>query len=91
VRKPAVWLALLFALLVVAVVVLTSTGVARYRCEVCISYAGRSACRTAGAGTRAEALRTATVNACAQIASGVTESNQCETTQPDRVRWLNER
>ncbi len=88
-KKPAVWLAILFVAAVIAVVVLTSTGNARYRCEVCITYSGRSACRTAAARTRQEALRTATTNACAQIAAGVTETNQCENTQPDRVRWLN--
>jgi hypothetical protein len=35
-----------------------------------------------------EAQRTATTTACAQIASGVTESNQCENTTPDTVQWL---
>jgi hypothetical protein len=33
------------------------------------------------------ALRAATENACAQIASGVTDSNQCTNTPPDSVRW----
>jgi len=62
-------------------------SVGRVRCEVCITYQGRNACRTASARTRELALRTATDNACAQIASGVTESNQCQNTPPDSVRW----
>ena len=37
--------------------------------------------------TRELALRTATENACAQISSGVTDSNQCANTPPDSVRW----
>ena len=48
---------------------------------------GTQSCRTASARTRELALRTATENACAQISSGVTDSNQCNNTPPDSVRW----
>ncbi len=86
--KKTVLLGALFAGAVVALVIYSTVGAARFRCEVCITYAGRSACRTASASSREQALRTATENACAQIASGVTETNQCQNTPPDNLRWL---
>jgi hypothetical protein len=85
--KKSVLLGILFILVVVGFVVYSTIGTGRVRCEVCISFQGRSACRTASASTRELALRTATENACAQISSGVTESNQCNNTPPDSVRW----
>jgi hypothetical protein len=53
-----------------------------------VTYQGRRACRTAAANSQSQAMRTAKENACAQIASGVTESNQCENTPADSIRWL---
>ena len=81
-------LAIAFVALVLIVLVYTTMGNARYRCEVCIAFHERSACRTAAAASEAQALRTATENACAQIASGVTDSIQCESTPPLSVKWL---
>jgi hypothetical protein len=87
VKKTAL-LGILFVLAFIAFVVYSTMNVGRVRCEVCISFQGRSACRTASARNRELALRTATENACAQIASGVTDSNQCQNSPPDSVRWL---
>lgn len=85
--KKSVWLGILFLLIVVGFVVYSTMGAGRVRCEVCITYQGRQACRTASASTRDLALRTATENACALISSGITDSNQCHNTPPDSVRW----
>lgn len=87
--KKSVWLGILFVLIVAGFVVYStmSVGQNRIRCEVCITFRGTQACRTAAASTREEALRTATENACAQVSSGVTDSNQCHNTPPDSVRW----
>jgi hypothetical protein len=87
--KNSVWIGILFLAIVVGFVVYSTvtTGRNRIRCEVCITFQGRQACRTAAASTRELALRTATENACAQISSGVTDSNQCHNTSPDSVRW----
>jgi hypothetical protein len=86
--KTSVLLGILFLAAFIAVMVYSTFHMDRARCEVCITYQGRSACRTAAARTRELARRTATENACAQIASGITDSNQCENTPPDAVRWL---
>jgi hypothetical protein len=88
-RKTTVLLAIGFAVVVLAVLVFTTMGMNRYRCEVCIFFNGRQACRTAAASTEAQAMRAATENACAQIASGVTDSMACESTAPQSVVWLN--
>jgi len=60
----------------------------RYRVRVCMTYKGRTACRTVSAHTEEGAVRGGTTNACADIASGVTESMGCEHTEPDSVTWL---
>lgn len=61
----------------------------RYRVAVCMVYQGRSACKTVSAKSEQAALRSAAENACADIASGVTDSMRCEQSEPQRVRWLN--
>ncbi|MHB8736474.1 MAG: hypothetical protein ACYC6M_14320 [Terriglobales bacterium] len=81
----------LLALLVLAVLgylVYSSTHAAQFRVEVCVNYQGRTACRIAAARTREEALRGAHDNACADVASGVTESVGCNSTPPASVRWI---
>jgi hypothetical protein len=59
----------------------------RYRVEVCMTYGGRSACKTVSAKGEAAAIRSARENACADIASGVTDTMRCEQGQPSSVRW----
>ena len=87
-RKTILFLAIGFAAVVLAVLIFTTIGTNKFRCEVCITFNGRTACRTAAASTEAQAVRTATENACAQIASGVTDSMACENTTPQSVIWV---
>jgi hypothetical protein len=86
--KKTVVLAIAFAAAVLAVLIFTTIGINKFRCEVCVTFNGRTACRTAGASTEAQAVRTATENACAQMASGVTDSMACENTPPGSVKWV---
>lgn len=86
--KPAVWIAIVFVGLILGAVVLSTPHTQRFRCRICISYNGRRDCRTASAETEIGAQRTAIMNACAQLAGGVTDSNQCENTPPESVEWL---
>lgn len=87
-RRRTTLIAIVFAAAVIAAVVYSSFGNAGNRVEVCITFHGRQACRTARAKDRASALRTATDNTCAQLASGMNDLNQCSNTPPDRVTWL---
>ena len=89
--KKTTLLGILFALVVLGYLVISSLRTQPFRCEVCIAFKGRRDCRTGAAETRTDALRTATMTACAQLSGGVIEANQCESTPPDSVRWLAER
>jgi hypothetical protein len=83
-------LVVLVAVAVFAVLLVRSMmGLRQNRVEVCITFHGRQACRVASGPTQAEAIRTATDNACALVASGVTETMACGRTVPDSVKPLN--
>ena len=60
----------------------------RYRVELCMSYQGRSACKTVSAKSEQAALRAGAENACADIASGVTDTMRCNQSEPQSVKWL---
>ncbi len=85
--KKTAWVAIAFVVAVVAFVVLTTFRQQRFRCQVCVTFNGQRDCRTASATTREQAVRAAVTNACAQLASGVTDSIRCENTPPDSVEW----
>jgi hypothetical protein len=80
------WLAAVVLLGLVAVVVVSSFRVADVRCEVCVSFAGREACRSVDAANEAEARHGAHTNACALLASGVTDTMACERAEESSVR-----
>jgi hypothetical protein len=75
-------------LVFIGLLVYLTLGQKHYRVEVCVAYLGRTECRTASAATKQQAQRTATENACALIASGMTDSIACANTPPASVKWL---
>ena len=89
--KRTTWLAVLFAVLVLGYLVTSSMKRQPFRCQVCITFKGNRDCATGAAESEADALRAATMTACAQISGGVIESNQCENTPPDSLQWLSRR
>lgn len=70
---------------VIGYVVYSSFHVNEFECELCITFAGRQACRTVAAKTEEESMRGALTNACALLSSGVTDTLKCERTQPDKI------
>ena len=86
-KKPVLIGILLFAALL-ALIAYSTMGLATHRVEVCMEFNGRTSCRIASGSTESFALRTATSNACAGIASGVTDSIACEQKAPTKVNWL---
>jgi preprotein translocase subunit SecF len=86
--KKTVLIAVVFVVGFILMVVFTTFHGKRERVEVCMEFKGGRDCRTASAANRQEAQRTAVTNACAQLSSGVIETNQCETTPPESVTWL---
>jgi hypothetical protein len=79
------WVSVLGLGAIIGVVVWTSLDVGSVRCEVCIAFEGRQACRAVDGASADEAQRAAVTNACALIASGVTQTMACERTTPSRV------
>ncbi len=78
------WLALGTLTALISLVVYSSLRVGGVRCELCIEFEGRQACRAVDGDAEQEALAAARTNACAQIASGVTATMACERTPPSR-------
>jgi hypothetical protein len=76
------WLAGVVLLAMFGFVVWSSFNVGGVRCEVCIQFNGRQACRAVDGSTEEEAMTAARTNACALIASGVTDTMACERTPP---------
>ncbi len=73
-------------LALMAYVVLSSLGLSKASCEVCMNFKGRESCRTAHAATNEEAIVAARNNACARITNGRTENILCGGTQPKSIR-----
>lgn len=84
-RWRSTWLAAAALLLFMAFVIYRSFHVAGYQCAVCIVFQGQQVCRTVEGPTEQEARAAAVNNACAQLASGVTDSMACERTPPKKV------
>lgn len=63
-------------------------GNRKSRVEVCVAFNGRTACRIASGATAEEATRTATDNACALIASGMTDTMTCGHQPPASIKVL---
>ncbi|HXV74737.1 MAG TPA: hypothetical protein VD788_00330 [Candidatus Polarisedimenticolaceae bacterium] len=74
-----------FAAATVGVLVFAMLGQAQVECEVCITFHGRTQCRQAAGPDRESAIRTATDNACAFLAAGMSDSISCANTPPDVV------
>ena len=85
--KKTVWIAIAFVVVFLASVVYFTFEGDSVGVEVCMVFRGQRDCRKAQAKDRQQALRTAITNACAQLASGVTDTGQCENTPPDSITW----
>jgi hypothetical protein len=88
--KPVHWI-ILAAVAAVGVLMYTSMPKSEFRVEVCKEFQGRVQCRIASADNERDALRTASENACALIAGGVTDTMACQAAEPKSVRWLAKR
>lgn len=86
-RRFKIALAVAF-LLFLGAVVYSTLQLGKVTVEVCIEFKGRTDCGVAAGLTEEEAIRTATNNACALIASGMTDSMTCSRTPPRSIRRL---
>jgi hypothetical protein len=88
--KKSVLAAIVFVVVVIGAILYTSlTGTnSRYRVEICMTFQGQTVCRTVRAATELEARRTATDNACSEMAHGQSEFERCRNTPPTKENWL---
>jgi len=84
-RHTSTIAALVVLVPVIGFVLYSSMHVAEFECDVCIAFDGQQVCRTVTGKTREEGVRTGVNNACALLASGMTNSMRCERTQPTRA------
>jgi hypothetical protein len=83
--KPWVIWVLLAMAGFMAFAIFSSMSGQKFRADVCMVFNGKKQCRTAIGATEEEAIRTATSNACALLASGMTETMSCERVPPISV------
>jgi hypothetical protein len=84
-RKRSGWIVAGALILFMAFIVGRSLRVSGYRCSVCINFRGEGVCRTVDAPTEQEARSSAITNACAFLASGVTDTLACERSAPAKI------
>ena len=86
--KKSVVMTVVFFGIILVVIALSTMNLAQHRVEVCMTFNGRTNCRTASGSTEEFARRTATTNACAELASGVTDSMACDAATPTKINVL---
>ena len=86
--KPIMWIIVGVAAAVVGLMVYSTSSLGGFRVEVCKSFQGREACGTAVGSSEMEAMNTATQVACAKISSGMTDSHNCQVSNPVKVTRL---
>jgi hypothetical protein len=87
-KNVSVWIGSAIAIFT-SLLVISTLALKKVRVEACIEFNGRTECRTASGRNEEQALRTAVQAACAVLASGMTDSMECDRTPPKSVRRLN--
>ncbi len=66
-------------------IIYSATGLGQVSCNVCVEFHGRTSCQPAAGTSKDEAVKTAESVACAELATGRTESIACERTPPKSI------
>ena len=85
-KKWPVIAGIAFIVIFIAAMIYTSGGNGKFRCEVCMTFDGRTVCRNGAATTQTEAQRIATEGACSDLTSGMNNLEQCRNSPP-KVTW----
>lgn len=86
-KKP-VLVGILIVAAILGIMVYGSLSLSAHRVEVCINFKGVLNCKTARGATQEDAIRTATANACGEMAPGVTDSMACTRSEPAKLTVL---
>ena len=77
-----------FVVAVLAVIVYMTFSLGkRVRGEICMEFNGHIVCKTVSGDTQQHVIQTGITNACAELVSGVTDTVNCEHTNPKSVTW----
>jgi hypothetical protein len=87
VKKP-VLVGILIVAVILGIMIYSSLSLTANRVEVCIAFKDQSRCKTASGATQEAAVRTATENACGEIAGGVTDTMACLRSEPTKLTVL---
>ena len=79
------WVTLVGLVGIIGFVVMSSLNVGGIRCEVCVDFNGRQACRSVDGDTESDAHSAAVTNACALVSSGVTDTVACQHSTPTKL------
>jgi hypothetical protein len=85
-RKWPVIAGVVFIVGFIAAMLFTSSGNAKFRCEVCMTFDGRTVCRNGAGMTQTEAQRVATEGACSDLTSGMNNLEHCRNSEA-KVTW----
>lgn len=86
--KPITWIVVGVAAVVIGLMAYSTLSLGGFSVEVCKSFQGREACGTAAGTSETDAMNMATQVACAKISSGMTDSHNCQVSNPTKVNWL---
>ena len=86
-KKP-VLVGIAIVAIILGIMVYSMMSLSGNRVEVCIQFNGQERCKIARGASQEDAIRTATTNACGEIASGVTDTMACLRSQPLKVTPL---
>ncbi len=86
-KKP-VLVAFIIVGVIIGIMAYSMMSLTGNRVEVCIQFNGRNMCKIARGATQEDAIRTATSNACGEIASGVTDTMACLRSEPTKLTPL---
>ena len=86
-KKPVI-VGIAIVVVILGIMAYSMMSLSANRVEVCISFKGVTNCKTARGATQEDAIRTATTNACGEIAGGVTDTMACLRSEPTKLTVL---
>ncbi len=75
-------LAIVFGIVVLAIIIYQTLGLRQYECEVCVELDGRTKCVTTKGQDEQQAMQTAKDSACSFISNGRAETIRCSQKPP---------
>lgn len=78
-------LAIVFGIIVLAIIIYQTLGLRQYECEVCVELDGRAKCVTTKGPDETQAMQTAKDSACSFISTDRAETIRCNQKPPTKM------